>query len=292
MANNLNRSSVRVSLTDVNSNILRDKVNLKFYNVRLTSERSQADVTFTDQPVTIGDLPTVPEGLTQVFIAPTRYRFKSIFLNAQSDGSSQISEHFFVDPKRVAPQFPAFTDIENQPVWTGLARILSASNISNAQAWNALGDQPKAGLLNLYCKMNAAQVEGPRPVSDFIQRIDQFSPARILARVHPNLIRLLDTAPKNFHTVSGALHSFNPPWQPTTPENSWKTFDSAGNLQLTFATDGNNNFLADIDIDDHQGVQHAFDVLQHTLTGKDTHPYDIHEILIFFQHLDPGYSFV
>jgi len=291
MANNLNRSSVRVTLTDVYSNGLVDRVNLKFYNVRLTTERSQADVTFTGQPVTIGDLPAFPEGLTQVFMAPTRYRFKSIFLNVQSDGSSQISEPFFVDPNRVTPQFPTFADIESRPIWDGLARILRASNISSAPAWNALGDQPRAGLLNVYCKMNTALVEGPRPVTDFIQSIDQFLPARIFARVHPNLIRLVDTAPKNFHTVSGALHSFDPPWQPTTPENSWKTFDRAGNLQLTFATDGNNNFLADIDLDDHQGVQHAFDVFQHTLTGKDTHPYDIHEILIFFQHLDPGYSF-
>ena len=61
---------------------------------------------------------------------------------------------------------------------------------------------------------------------------------------------------------------------------------------MTLATDGHNNFLADIDIDDHQGVQHAFDVLQHAVTGKDTNPFDIHEILIFFQNLDPGYLFV
>jgi hypothetical protein len=61
---------------------------------------------------------------------------------------------------------------------------------------------------------------------------------------------------------------------------------------LTFVADGDNNFLADIDIDDHQGIQHAFDVLQHAVSGKDTNPFDIHEILIFFQSLDPGYSFV
>ena len=63
MANNLNRSSVSVTLTDVYSNVLRDTVNLKFYNVRLTSEKSQADVTFAGQPVTIGGLPAFPEGV-------------------------------------------------------------------------------------------------------------------------------------------------------------------------------------------------------------------------------------
>ncbi len=291
MADNLNRSSVRITLSDVSSKILTDRVNLKFYNVRLTSEKSQTDVSFEGQPVTIRGLPAFPEGFTQVFIAPNKFRFKSIFLNVQSDGSSQINEACFVDPVKVTPEFPAFADIQTEARWAGLARVLSASNISSAGAWNALGDQPRAGLLNLYCKMNAAQVEGPRPVMELVQRIEQFLPARVLARVDPNLIRLVDSAPKVFHTVSGALHSFEPPWQPTVPDNSWKTFDSAGNLQLTFATDGSGNFLADIDIDDHQGVQHAFDVLQHTVTGKDTHPYDIHEILVFFQHLDPGYTF-
>ena len=47
--------------------------------------------------------------------------------------------------------------------------------------------------------------------------------------------------------------------------------------------------MADIDLDDHKGIQHAADVLKHKITGKDTDPYDIHEILIYFQHLDPGY---
>jgi hypothetical protein len=290
MPNGLNRSSVLVSLTDVYAKILRDTVNLKFYNVRLASEKSEATVTFRGQPIAIDGLPAFPEGLSQVFITPTKYRSKSIFINVQADGSTQINEVFFVDPDEVTPQFPAFADIQRQPGWAGLARLLGNSNISTDQAWNGLEDQPKAGLLNLYCKMNATQLAGGRPVTDFVQKVEQFLPARIFARVDPNLINLVRGATQIFHTVPGALHSFEPPWQPTVPDNSWKTFDSAGNIQLTFATDGT-NFLADIDIDDHQGVQHAFDVIKHTITGKDTHPYDIHEILIFFQHLDPGYTF-
>ncbi len=290
MPNGLNRSSVLVSLTDVYAKILRDNVNLKFYNVRLASEKSEATVTFSDRPITIDGLPAFPEGMSQVFITPTKYRSKSIFINVQADGSTQIHEVFFVDPDNVQPQFPAFPDIQGQPRWAGLARLLGASNISTSQAWNGLDDQQKAGLFNLYCKMNATQLAGGRLVTDFVQRVEQFLPARIFARVDPNLINLVGSATQIFHTVPGALHSFQPPWQPTVPDNSWKTFDSAGNIQLTFATDGT-NFLADIDIDDHQGIQHAFDVIQHTVTGKDTHPYDIHEILIFFQHLDPGYTF-
>ena len=50
--------------------------------------------------------------------------------------------------------------------------------------------------------------------------------------------------------------------------------------------------VADIDIDDAAGLQHVFQVVRNKLSGNPTHPYNIHEILIEHQHLDPGYSFV
>jgi hypothetical protein len=52
-----------------------------------------------------------------------------------------------------------------------------------------------------------------------------------------------------------------------------------------------NNCVADIDIDDAAGLEHVFQVLRNKLSGKPTHPYNIHEILVGFQHLDPGYTF-
>jgi hypothetical protein len=291
MANGLNRSSVLVNLTDVNGHALQDDIELKFYNVRLTSEKLQVRLAAGQMPARIAGLAAAPEGLSQVFITPKKYRFKSIFTNVQSDDSTRIDETFFVDPDRVKPQFPAFSDLQSQAVFAELARLLRDSGISTQQAWDALGDQPKAGLLNLYCKMEATDLDAAAKVTGFVRKIEQFNPARILARVAPNLMDLVGRATKTFHSVSGVLHEFDPPWKRAPAPNSWKTFDSAGNIQLTFATDGKNNFLADIDIDDHQGIQHAFDVLQHTITANDTHPYDVHEILIFFQHLTPGYSF-
>ena len=46
------------------------------------------------------------------------------------------------------------------------------------------------------------------------------------------------------------------------------------------------------DIDDAAGLEHLFQVLRNELTGRPTHPYDIHEILIKHQMLDPGYELV
>ncbi len=286
----INRSSLRVTLADVNNKLLFDDVEFKFYNIRLQSEKLQARVTLKGRPITIKGLPATPVGLTQVFITLTKYRSKSLFENIASDGTSQLNEVFFVDPSKVTPQFPAFSDVTSQRRWTGLARLLKDSGISTAKAWNNLTDLQKAGLFNIYSKMTVTLLGTRGPVSDFVHDIEEFRQERILARVDSNLINLVSSASQIFHTVSGALHRFDPPWEPVEPENSWKTFDTAGNLQLTFAADGKGNFLADIDLDDHQGIQHAFDVLEHKLTSNETHPYDIHEILIFFQHLDPGYS--
>jgi len=73
-------------------------------------------------------------------------------------------------------------------------------------------------------------------------------------------------------------------------DGSFKTNDEQGNLQLTFAYDAEDRLVADIDIDDHSGIRHAWDVLKHIVTRTETDPFDIHEILIATQNLDPGYE--
>ena len=72
---------------------------------------------------------------------------------------------------------------------------------------------------------------------------------------------------------------------------SFKTQDRYGDLQLTFCVrDG--EWRADVDIDDAGGVEHVFQVLGNALSGKPTHPYNIHQLLIQHQKLDPGYELV
>lgn len=89
-----------------------------------------------------------------------------------------------------------------------------------------------------------------------------------------------------FHPVSGALH--HPP-AGFSEAGSFKTNEPFGNLQLTFFMNGDDCVAG---IDDAGGLGHVFQVLRNSLTGRPTHPYDIHEILVFHQQLDPGYTFV
>jgi hypothetical protein len=72
--------------------------------------------------------------------------------------------------------------------------------------------------------------------------------------------------------------------------DSFKTADRYGNLQITFFTRPERlEFIADIDIDDAQGIEHVFQVVDHSVLSTETHPYDIHEIMLEYQKLDPGY---
>jgi hypothetical protein len=49
--------------------------------------------------------------------------------------------------------------------------------------------------------------------------------------------------------------------------------------------------VADVDIDDAAELEHVF-LIENALPGNSTHPYSIHEILVEYQKLDPGYTFV
>jgi hypothetical protein len=90
-----------------------------------------------------------------------------------------------------------------------------------------------------------------------------------------------------FHEACPLLHTGEPGWKMI---NSYKTKDAVGNLELTFARDAQGRLVADIDIDNHLGFLHGFDVIKHVVSGKETNPYEIRQILVSRQSIDPGYE--
>lgn len=93
-----------------------------------------------------------------------------------------------------------------------------------------------------------------------------------------------------FTKVPGALHTAAPGY---VSADSFKTFEPYGNLQLTFFNKiGTLEFLVDADIDDAQGIEHVFQVVGHAVSRGDTNPFDIHEILLGYQKLNPGYDLI
>ena len=159
--------------------------------------------------------------------------------------------------------------------------------------WAALSPLQRAALLNLFAKMSSVVVIDRRTVWEHVIELDHIEQDRVIAVVESTL------APKaratlRFKEADDSLHQ---PELGFTRAGSVKTEEPYGNLQLTFSTDGS-LVMVDADVDEAAGVEHAEQVARNWINsgirkvlkgiiddlpeGK-THPYDVHQILVFHQ---------
>jgi hypothetical protein len=281
-----------VMLRDAAGKGITDRVEFKLYNQRSDALNQRFDVDVKGRRVLLRNVPAFPFGLAELFIKPDRYRWKSVFVDVRPGADTIVEETVLIDPARAKPIFPTFTDLRTAARWKDLFTLLKKSGIDSAAKWEELGALRRAGLLNLYAKLQRETLESSAPIFTLLDRVvrtEDFRQDRMFALVHTDLLGAV-RGHARFRPVSGALHVFDPPWMTVDPDGSYKTKDRAGNLQITFAArDGHVGHFADIDIDDHAGIRHAADVLKHHIADRDTHPYDIHNILLYFQGCDPGY---
>lgn len=182
--------------------------------------------------------------------------------------------------------FPPFEQVQTATHWEEMWRVLSASGIRDEADWDTWSDPQKACLFNTYAKMQEYVVDDARTLFSFVETIEALLPSRAFARVAAELPELVRNRDEDFRPAPWGLHTFEGGWGMLA---SFKTRESAGNLHLTFARNRLGEFIADIDIDPHQGLGHWADVLLHAITGEDTSPYEVLEILMRVQDLDPGY---
>jgi len=282
---NANTGTVTLEFRDAYGKFIRDEVELRFRNLKLHSFDFLHQAHLDGDRLSLEGIPAFPTGNWNVEIFPKKYRFKSVFISLPSNGESLIQETFFVDPNKVHPLLPSAAEIENGERWKGLWDVLAKSTVKYAQ----LGDPEKAGLLNLFAKMNDPSSQH---VWADVEKIFGVKPARIYAEVKSELWDKVRGLPNRFHEEpdNGSMHKFGGEWTRIAEHASFKTPDPMGNLQLTFANNAQERLAVDADLDDHQGLKHAFDVIKHKFSG-DTNPYDIHEVLVKFQNIDPGYNF-
>ena len=193
---------------------------------------------------------------------------------------------FPVDPEKVKGiEAPIFSDLPED-----LQRVLNDSLIESPPdlhgeaLYDAMEDEQKAGLLNIYHKMTATELPSGRNTFSYVDSLTKVQGDRFYAKIEEDLIR--DANDSDMFEVPSGLHP--PPADGFVCVGSLKTDDDHGNLQLTFFAKPP-EFMVDADIDNSAGIQHSFDVIEHTITNTETHPYDIHEILVHHQDLDPGY---
>jgi hypothetical protein len=282
-------SSITLAFTDAYRQPLGDRVDVivrSHQRNRTIFEKKNLDGAKT---LVIAGLDPLEVCSVQVF--PVRHRPVSHFVRA---GSPPLALPCPVDPERVtrmvAPAYDALAP-RAQAVLQASALDHSPVNVAGPALYGALEDIPRAGFLNLVAKMNDTKLLDGSAVLDHVESLYRMRGDRVFGNVARGLRDLVKTAvdARKFGPVDGSLH--DPPAGYKLVD-SYKTIpDKYGNLQVTFfaSLDPPLSFKADIDIDDAQGIEHVFQVLSHWITGEGTHPFDIHEILLAYQGLDPGY---
>jgi hypothetical protein len=291
-------------------------LNLRFLDARRTPLDDQVDVEITrlrtnEQVVRIRNhdgrkklaVRDLLPGDTYVVRAfPMRHRPVSQFaVIASGNKATDMELYTPLHPQRVAEvEFPEYmsldpalravlekSTLERDAVPPPRAR---GSDMSPGQiVYETLTRIERAGLLNLFCKLNNTPL-GDVTTWAYLTDIYRIRGDRLFANVQIEFRDRVKNAVVGggFKEVDGALHTPPPGF---SSAGSFKSLDLYGNLQLSFfaSADQPLRFRVDADVDDAAGIGHAFQVLDHWLTGDETHPFDISQILTFHQRLDVGY---
>ena len=286
------QGQLRLELVNVYGTRLDQSVDILLRHQQLSDRRIVRGVRSSSR-ILIRDLHGAPQGLYRIEVDPPAYLPIAQFVNLGASGLTDLKLVFPVDTRKIdRVEFPAFQDLSD-PIQQLLKRsqtVLGFEGTSGSALFGALDEIRKAGLLNIAAKAQSALLSNGKTVFPYVQQLLEVRGDRFFARV-PKELR---EETKNsidaglFRAVDGSLH--HPP-SGYTSAGSFKTEDRYGNLQLTFFMNGS-DCVADIDIDDAAGLEHLFQVVRNSITGRPTHPFNIHEILVFHQKIDPGYRFV
>ena len=282
---------LELELKNVDGKFLGEKVDVILRH-QVLSEVKKASINATAVR-SIRGLRGAPQGLYRIEVDPPSYQYLSQFINMRSSGTTSLSLTFPIDPGKVKRvDFLPFAKLSDE--LRGLLersdKVFSFDGKAGKDLYDSLDDIRKAGLLNIAVKTANTPLSNGRTVLSYIQKLNEIRGDRFFCIVPKELREETknSVAEDLFRSVSGSLH--HPP-AGFSPAGSFKTPDHYGNLQLTFFMNGE-NCVADIDIDDAGGLEHIFQVLRNKVSGNPTHPYNIREILLGHQHLNPGYTFV
>jgi hypothetical protein len=284
------KPTLRLDLLDALGDPIDEPAVIMFRN--LTRPDTYSVTSVAGEHLIVTGLPGAPHGWYRMEVDPPRYLSSGSFVQLAGSGETQVTVRFATDPNRVtAVAFPQFGALH-----AGLRRLLQNSpqvmsfeGFSGPQLYDRLDDVRRAGMLNIAIKCASTPLTNGTVVIDHLQELRDLRGDRFFVKV-PQTLRdeVKNSAGAGFfEAVSGALHHPPPGY---TSAGSYKTRDHYGNLQLSFFA-GPNDWVADVDIDDAAGLEHVYQVLRNELTGRPTHPYDIREILLLHQQLDPGYRF-
>jgi len=284
-----NPGKIQLELLDVQGAALREDVAVNMRH--MTRGGDMRLKVKAGRGAIIKNLLAQPDGVYRVMIDPPSYMPVARFIAVKSAGVTPLQLTFPVDPQKVQgllpPEYDALPEDARRLLEASDAVLLFEGSTGEA-LFDAMDDVRRAGLLNILAKTRATTFASGRTVLSYVTKLTELRGDRFFAVVS----RELREETKNsvlsglFTEVDGSLH--HPP-KDVSHAGSYKTPDHYGNLQLTFFVK-DDEWRADIDIDDANGLAHVFQVIRNALTSRPTHPYDIHQLLVHHQKLDPGYG--
>ncbi|HZT58312.1 MAG TPA: hypothetical protein VFA21_06735 [Pyrinomonadaceae bacterium] len=289
-----NTTTLSLSLLDVYGNPIKDRVDISLRHTVLMSAVFSLKNQDGSKRLSIKGLDFTQGGRYEMFIGGLKYGTVHQFVQVSEDEETELELTFPVRANKVrgisAPGYASLGDDLRLVLQN--SEVESFPGLRGPDLYGALDDVRKAGLLNIYAKMRATvfRLPDPRDTFSYVTALTRLRGDRFFAEVKKELRDEVKNAQSSqlFHSVPGGMHTPPPGY---VLVDSYKTLERYGNLQITFFNNpATLDFLADIDIDDAQGIEHIFQVVDHMVTGNETNPYDIHEILLGYQKLDPGYT--
>lgn len=286
----MERGRLELEVVDVLEARITEPVDIRLRH-RVLREEARVDRANAAANLVIQGLRTEPQGLYILDVSAPSYRPVSRFVTIPASGEQRARVVLPIRHERARALFPPYEQLDSRV--RGLlersSNVRGHEGLTGQGLWDAMSEVAKAGLLNVAKKSLATAFKDGADLLPHVTLVDArgdrcfVEVPRALLTQMPDLVEA-DT----FHKVNGSLHE---PPEGMTAAGSFKTPDAFGNLQVTLF-DGAAQCRADIDIDDAAGLGHVFQVARNHLTGEPTHPFNIQQILIAHQHLDPGYRLV
>lgn len=264
--------------------------------------------TLTDETIVpLPDIPTRggPGTLYRIRVESRGY-LRSAFQQFLSDGTHPALQPVYLvrDPKRVASiAAPAFSELPaDLQQWLAGAQMIAPLKedrdllqLTGESLYNALGDERRAGILNIYAKATHFDTAGPVFAcfgAPMVIRRD-----RCFTRLSEEVLERV-TVDDRYLSAGKSLHDPLPGFRLS---NSVKSDDAHANIQFTFQrSTADGSLAADIDIDEHSGFEHWGEVFRNHFTRQRTNPYAVHQLLLAAnlsgRHwdfpLEPGYELI
>lgn len=276
-----------LSLRDVYGEPLKKKVEIVLRSQTGSKvSRSELEPSNTGSFV-IRDLPS---GIYQLEINSSSYMGVSQFVRISPNSTKPVEVTLPVAPDRIDEvDFEKYNDLpaEARQLLEASGNVEGLAGKSGKDLYDDLDRIRKAGMLNIIAKSQATKLADGRNILSFVKSIASVRGDRMFAEVSNELLNVIKQESNRnlFSAASAALYT---PPQGFESAGSFRTKGKFANLQLTFFVK-DDRVIADIDIDEGAGLEGRFQTLSRSLTGQNSHPYEIHQLLIS-QGIKPAYK--